>query len=777
MKFGELFPHLEGCNVVVWGTGGFYNRCKGIVDFEHVLFVDNNSSVHGHQLEGREIVHPGRLRELRLDNLVIVIMSTYETEIKAQIDGLELEYMQVLVWSDIEQALVRYHQKCDETGQSSIPRPEEVSQYRCDLCGHSTFSLLYKRGRHHRRLFNYVCEHCGFVFVYPRLTEQQHENLYLKGEFRNWDKPQEQAYAKTERQALVRLRLLESVCPDLCVPGDPERRVIEIGSGTGSFVHLMKLYGWDAIGIEPDGNFARAARERYNVDIKEVMLEDAELPPKSADLVCSFHVIEHVSSPSEFLQQASLLLKEDGYLYIECPGMERMHKPIDEFFWHVHINTFSEKVLRSFMAKAGFDWVQSGYNDLGFLWAIGRKKPFAKPRITFGNPQVIKNIVMRSHSPYNRNADMIAVKPKSGSADYRIVHVGVHKNTNAGDTLLFPCVRQLFQQELGRVDFDLIDVRQPVTSKTIERINQSNALVIGGGGLFLSDTNANPCSGWQWPISVELLDQIRVPIIVFAVGYNRFRGQPDFAPIFTENVQKLVEKSVFFGLRNNGSLNALQRYLPKRLWDKLTYQPCPTTILNKLHFGQPDRAKKNGKVLAVNVAMDRAGLRFGSRQKEIAERMAAALRKLQADGWEIRLYHHHTLDEVSGVWFRGQGIEVTEVDLNGAPPDDVLRYYADADLCMGMRGHAQMVPFGLGVPVLSLISHDKLGFFLEDIQRTEWGVEVHDSGLTEQMIRFAEHSNLEQVREDIRKIQEQLWETTLHNLRLIRAAIDAAVVR
>lgn len=777
MKIRDLFPELDDCNLVVWGTGGFYNRCRAIVDFEPVLFVDNSPSAQGKQLEGREIVSPGYLRDLRLDKLVIIIMSSFEAEIKSQINELGIELIQFIVWRDIEQAIISSKQSHYDADQSTIPSLDEVSQYKCDLCGKSKFSLLYSRGRYHRQVLNYICEHCGFVFVFPRLSQQKHKELYLDGMFRNREKPPENHYSLTERQSLVRLRLLESVCPDLFGHSEQKKRMIEIGSGTGSFVHLMNLYGWNATGIEPDANIANAAKERYNVDIQVGMLEDVILPKKTADLVCAFHVIERVFSPSEFLQQASLLLKDYGCLYIECPGIDRMHLPIDDFFWDVQINTFSEKVLRSFVAKAGFEWIQSGYNDLGFLWVIGRKTPPKKPRITYENPQAIKNIVLRSYSPYNINATQMAVKPEFGKTDYRITHVGVHKNTNSGDTLLFPAVRQVFQQELGRIEFDLIDIHQPVTANTIDRINQSDALIIGGGGLFLADTNANHHSGWQWPISIQQLDQIRVPIIVFAVGYNRFRGQPEFAQVFTKNVRKLVEKSVFFGLRNNGSLNALRRYLPENLQGKLTYQPCPTTVLNKLRLGKLDRKKTDEKILAVNVAMDRAGLRFGSRQKEIAERMAAALRILQGNGWEIRLYHHHRLDEISSVWFRGQGIELTEVDLNGAPPHDVLRYYADADLCMGMRGHAQMIPFGLNVPVLSLISHDKLRFFLEDIQQTEWGVEVLDPELPERMIRFADPLNLEQVRADILRIQDQLWETTRHNLRCIRAAIDAAAER
>lgn len=46
-----------------------------------------------------------------------------------------------------------------------------------------------------------------------------------------------------------------------------------------------------------------------------------------------------------------------------------------------------------------------------------------------------------------------------------------------------------------------------------------------------------------------------------AVGYNRFRSQDDFEPYFKDNINKIAEKSIFIGLRNNGSIKALKNYV------------------------------------------------------------------------------------------------------------------------------------------------------------------------------------------------------------------------
>jgi polysaccharide pyruvyl transferase WcaK-like protein len=60
---------------------------------------------------------------------------------------------------------------------------------------------------------------------------------------------------------------------------------------------------------------------------------------------------------------------------------------------------------------------------------------------------------------------------------------------------------------------------------------------------------------------------------------------------------------------------------------------------------------------------------------------------------------------------------------------DALAVYRQASLVIGMRGHATMIPFGVGTPVLSIVSHPKMRYFLEDVERTDWGFDVGEADL------------------------------------------------
>jgi polysaccharide pyruvyl transferase WcaK-like protein len=106
-----------------------------------------------------------------------------------------------------------------------------------------------------------------------------------------------------------------------------------------------------------------------------------------------------------------------------------------------------------------------------------------------------------------------------------ITHVSAFNYGNAGDTLLPITLRDIWSVKHPDIKWLSQSIKPVVDNKLVNRINKTKGLVVGGGGLFLKDTNPNQYSGWQWPCSVEMLNKIKVPMVLFAVGYNRFRNQ------------------------------------------------------------------------------------------------------------------------------------------------------------------------------------------------------------------------------------------------------------
>ena len=348
-----------------------------------------------------------------------------------------------------------------------------------------------------------------------------------------------------------------------------------------------------------------------------------------------------------------------------------------------------------------------------------------------------------------------------------VVHISAYiKYGNAGDNILIPALRDSVENTINcSLYWCNKTVREKVDDETISIINASNALIIGGGGLFLKDTNRNDISGWQWSCSLNCLDKIRVPMYMFGVGYNRFRGQDDFEPYFKKNINEVVRKCEFVGLRNSGSVRAIQQYLDEELKEKVKFHPCATTVLSKMYRMPTVHVDK--PFIAVNCAFDRSNMRYGERKEQILYSIANVLKKY-SEQYDIKYYAHMQSDKEILPYLDKMELKYEVVNLdNGLSIDDFLKIYSEPALVLAMRGHAQLIPFGCLTPVLSIISHDKLQWFLEDINHTEWGVDVREENFETKLFKTMQYmlSNLETIKNDIKDEQEKLWIITQNNIK------------
>ncbi|WP_189855277.1 polysaccharide pyruvyl transferase family protein [Streptomyces poonensis] len=356
-------------------------------------------------------------------------------------------------------------------------------------------------------------------------------------------------------------------------------------------------------------------------------------------------------------------------------------------------------------------------------------------------------------------------KPAAPAEQLAHVALFAEGQENAGDKVLPEAVRMCFGTDTGPRRWYQQPVHRLVDEAALERLNARRGVIVGGGGLFLPDTSPNGNSHWQWNIPDDVLARISVPLAVFAVGYNVFDGQLYRRERFAGSLRALVERSAFFGLRNHGSIERVRELLPRELRDRVRYQPCPTTVARHLVPGWTDPAERSGTVL-VNCAYDREGLRFGHDYGHFLAQMAVALRRLR-DRADVRYAAHMPADERFVHDLRREhGLTLPVEQLYDMSNDGIRDLYRRALLVMGMRGHAGMIPFGCGTPILSLVSHPKLAYFLSDIGHREWGLSVHDRDLGHRLAERAaavldDHAA---AVADVYDAQDFLWRTTRSNL-------------
>ena len=98
----------------------------------------------------------------------------------------------------------------------------------------------------------------------------------------------------------------------------------------------------------------------------------------------------------------------------------------------------------------------------------------------------------------------------------------------------------------------------------------------------------------------------------------------------------------------------------------------------------------------------------------------------------------------------------------------MYRFYNGVQCVIGMRGHAQMIPFGLNCGIVSLGTHDKMRWFLDDIGAADWYIDltVETSTISDRIFETFKRTQISE-REitwtRLLKAQEFLWSVTEEN--------------
>ncbi|MEU2424609.1 glycosyltransferase [Streptomyces sp. NPDC007851] len=454
--------------------------------------------------------------------------------------------------------------------------------------------------------------------------------------------------------------------------------------------------------------------------------------------------------------------------------MSSVHVPLDEAWPHevlghalMSVSRYEEAKTQLLLATAAPNRAATAFARLAQIaWVHGDNTE----ALRFATAGLTVDPTHRSSRLWAQRAAAVPSQ-EQGSAEDQLAHVAFYmdRQGNAGDKLLPETVRLGFGPDTTSRRWHSVHAHRYFDKAAVERVNARRGLVIGGGGLFIPDTMPNGNSAWQWNVPDEHLRAIDVPIMVYAVGFNAFDGQSYRAKRFNESLRLLVEKSAFFGLRNHGSIAKVRGMLPPELHDKVVFQPCPTTVMRQLVAGWTDPAYREDTVL-LNAAYDRAGLRFGHDYGHFLAEMAEAVRKIGGHT-EVKCVAHSLDDEKIAFDLRREhGISLPVIPMYDFSNDEIRATYARTRLVIGMRGHAGMIPFGVGTPIVSLISHPKMAYFLNDIERPEWGVSVHERDLGEILAERAIGilDNHSRTVADVHDRQQQLWKVTEENRATIR---------
>lgn len=228
-----------------------------------------------------------------------------------------------------------------------------LEQVPCDFCGGAEFYPFWQKMRHGLNLNTVFCKNCGLCMTNPRPTAEAnslfYSQLYNRFHKRESVGPDSPYVTKSRRLALPRVDCLSRFVD----PGS-HAKVFEIGAGVGQFqVAARERTTWRVAGLEP-GNEQSALCKQLGLDVTQAFFQTLPLADESFDAVVSFHVLEHVDSPSEFIRHANRILKTGGVLHIEVPNLSRPGEGgLSNFLQFPHQFNFTAGTLRNLVREVG----------------------------------------------------------------------------------------------------------------------------------------------------------------------------------------------------------------------------------------------------------------------------------------------------------------------------------------------------------------------------------------------------------------------------------------
>ena len=323
-----------------------------------------------------------------------------------------------------------------------------------------------------------------------------------------------------------------------------------------------------------------------------------------------------------------------------------------------------------------------------------------------------------------------------------IWHVGGY-NRNYGDFVLLESIRENLEKQ-SDVPLNFVNVDCQSTHFFDELIQQMNEkadmLIIGGGGFVMNRHEDNSLSGWQWSIKNEDIKKIKIPIVVYGIGYNKFNyDDRGFKDNMNESLKRTQIKSELFSVRNNGTK---QELINRGLnGDDIIVIPDSGMFISPLPI-KANIFNTKRMLVGLNFVSDRPHYTFpenySDNQKTFYNELIKVCQYLikNKNALIVNIDHIPALDnDVNELFKTALGTNNYKVLSEEIPyiyPPSLynshyLAYcYKKMDLVLGMRGHSNIISFGMDVPFISIGSHNKNRFLLDDIKEKDYLVDIRD---------------------------------------------------
>lgn len=238
------------------------------------------------------------------------------------------------------------------------------------FCGGARFRILAEVDRYRLPVQTVLCLDCGLLGTNPRMDQESYARFYADDYRPLYEGAQDDLKRSYAGALGESKKLMAFIKPHL--PPRPGS-VMELGANMGATLSLFQQAGWEARGADYGRAHIEAGRALSGVRGLEVGgVERLQQMNVKADLFILQHVLEHFLDLPGQLSIIRSLIKPDGLLYVEVPGLYdwvpgNCSGDFLGYLQNAHTYHFTSATLDYVMGCAGFrriagdEYIRSAY--------------------------------------------------------------------------------------------------------------------------------------------------------------------------------------------------------------------------------------------------------------------------------------------------------------------------------------------------------------------------------------------------------------------------------
>lgn len=254
------------------------------------------------------------------------------------------------------------------------------NEYVCRLCKSKNIKLVKKTniktaleskdfkitdGRYGLMLSIFECGKCGFL----QCLDVPDTTAYYR-------ELEDTEYESSRKERMNQTRMILRKIMKVVGKETKGLRLLDIGAGSGILLETATDLGFDAEGVEPSA-WLRKVGHMHGCRINADVIPHPEILGPY-DVITLIDVIEHVSTPIEMIQNATVLLKPGGVIVIVTPDVKSIAARIMGWrWWHyriAHVGYFSKSNLEFILSNIGFNTISVSRPSWSFSVAYIRDR-------------------------------------------------------------------------------------------------------------------------------------------------------------------------------------------------------------------------------------------------------------------------------------------------------------------------------------------------------------------------------------------------------------------